>query len=119
MPHTLTIHELTAQFAAQQLTAREATQACLDRIAELNGKVGALLTTADEHALSEADAIDKRRKAGEPLGAVAGLPVAVKDVLCTKDWTTTCASRMLESFVPPYDSTVVSKLRAADAVLIG
>ena len=70
-------------------------------------------------ALAQAEEIDRRRKAGKPLGRLAGLPVAVKDVLCTQGEPTTCASRMLENFRPPYDATVVAKLKAADAVLIG
>ena len=70
-------------------------------------------------ALARAEEIDRRRKAGKPLGRLAGLPVAVKDVLCTQGEPTTCASRMLENFRPPYDATVVARLKAADAVLIG
>ena len=69
--------------------------------------------------MEEADAIDRRRAAGKPVGRLAGLPVAVKDVLCTSGWATTCGSRMLEHFVPPYDATVIARLRAADAVVIG
>ncbi|MBI2477470.1 MAG: Asp-tRNA(Asn)/Glu-tRNA(Gln) amidotransferase subunit GatA, partial [Planctomycetia bacterium] len=79
----------------------------------------AFLNVDADRALSQAKGIDARRRAGAKLGLLAGLPVAVKDVLCTKGWTTTCGSRMLEHFVPPYDATVVSKLIAADAVLIG
>ena len=63
--------------------------------------------------------MDAKRKAGRPLGALAGVPVAVKDVLCTKGVPTTCGSKMLENFVPPYDAHVVERLRAADAVLLG
>lgn len=114
-----TATELLAKLTAGSVTSVEITQACLDRIAEADAQVGAFLQVADERALGAAAEIDKRRAAGESVGALAGLPVAIKDVLCTKDWTTTCASRMLENFVPPYDSTVVAKLRAADAVLIG
>lgn len=72
-----------------------------------------------ELALQQAEQIDRRRKSGAKLGSLAGLPVAVKDVLCSAGELTTCASRMLENFRPPYDSTVVAKLKAADAVLIG
>jgi aspartyl-tRNA(Asn)/glutamyl-tRNA(Gln) amidotransferase subunit A len=111
--------ELLAELKAGRLTSVEITQACLDRIAEADGRVGAFLKVANEQALTDAAAIDGKRSAGKDVGGLAGLPVAVKDVLCTKGWTTTCASRMLETFVPPYDSTVVAKLRAADAVLIG
>ncbi|MEO1617224.1 MAG: Asp-tRNA(Asn)/Glu-tRNA(Gln) amidotransferase subunit GatA [Planctomycetota bacterium] len=72
-----------------------------------------------ELALRAAESVDERRAAGETLGVLAGVPVAVKDVLCTKDLPTTCASKMLQSFRPPYDATVVAKLRAADAVILG
>ena len=72
-----------------------------------------------ELALRQAEQIDRRRKSGAKLGPLAGLPVAVKDVLCSEGELTTCASQMLENFRPPYDSTVVAKLKAADAVLIG
>ena len=69
--------------------------------------------------LARAEEIDRRRAAGKPLGRLAGLPVAVKDLLCTKGEPTTCASRILENFRPPYDATVIARLKAADAVLIG
>jgi len=77
------------------------------------------LRVEPELALRQAEQIDQRRKSGAKLGSLAGLPVAVKDVLCSAGELTTCASRMLENFRPPYDSTVVAKLKAADAVLIG
>lgn len=114
-----TATELLAELNAGRATSVEITQAYLDRIDETNGKIGAFLSVAKEQALAAAQAIDKKRASGEAVGILGGLPVAIKDVLCTKGWTTTCASRMLENFVPPYDSTVVAKLRAADAVLIG
>ncbi len=79
----------------------------------------AFLRVDPSAALAQAEQIDRRRKAGKPLGLLAGLPVAVKDVLCTQGEPTTCASRILENFRPPYDATVVAKLKAADAVLIG
>ena len=110
---------LLTDLTAGRLTSVEVTQACLHRIAEVNGKLNAFLQVAGEQALADATAIDKKRAAGEAVGLLAGLPVALKDILCTKGWATTCGSRMLENFVPPYDSTVVAKLRAADAVLIG
>ncbi len=101
------------------ITAVELTQAYLDRIDAVESKVGAFLRVEGEAALAQAADIDARRKSGKPLGKLAGLPVAVKDVLCDRATLTTCASRMLENFRAPYDSTVVAKLKAADAVLIG
>ena len=81
--------------------------------------VGAFLRVTADRALEQAASIDARRAKGETLGVLAGLPVAVKDVLCDKGELTTCASKILEEFRPPYDSTVVAKLKSADAVLIG
>lgn len=102
-----------------ELSSVELTQAYLDQISATDKQVGAFLRVDAEAALARAADIDRRRQAGETLGKLAGLPVAVKDVLCDTDTHTTCASRMLENFRPPYDSTVVAKLKAADAVLIG
>ncbi len=120
MPLTdLSAAELLGLLSAKEASSREVTQAYLDRIAAVDDKVGAFLRVDAEAALAAADAIDQRRAAGEPLGRLAGLPVAVKDVLCQRGEPTTCASRMLENFRPPYDATVVARLKAADAVLIG
>ncbi|MFV1965805.1 MAG: Asp-tRNA(Asn)/Glu-tRNA(Gln) amidotransferase subunit GatA, partial [Pirellulaceae bacterium] len=101
------------------LSAVELTRAFLDQIETHDEAVCAFLDVAAEQALGRAEEIDRRRAAGDPLGRLAGIPVAIKDVLCTEGWTTTCGSRMLEKFVPPYDATVVAKLKAADAVLVG
>lgn len=84
-----------------------------------NSKLGAFVTIDRSGALERARGIDKRIKAGEKLGALAGVPVAIKDNLCTKDLRTTCGSRILESFVPPYSATVVEKLEAQGAVIVG
>jgi aspartyl-tRNA(Asn)/glutamyl-tRNA(Gln) amidotransferase subunit A len=111
--------ELVGQLAARKVTSVELTQACLDRIQQYDGAVRAFLRVDASAALAQAEAIDGRRASGEPLGRLAGLPVAVKDVLCSRGEPTSCASRMLENFRPPYDATVVAKLKAADAVLIG
>jgi aspartyl-tRNA(Asn)/glutamyl-tRNA(Gln) amidotransferase subunit A len=111
--------ELVRQLAAGEITSTELTRSYLDRIERHDGRVKAFLRVDPPAALSRAEEIDRRRKAGKPLGRLAGLPVAVKDVLCSQGETTSCASRMLENFRPPYDATVVAKLKAADAVLIG
>lgn len=103
---------------AGEATSVEITESYLKQIQQHDDKVGAFLST-DDSALEQAADIDRRRKAGEQLGSLAGLPVAIKDVLCTDGQRTTCGSKMLENFAPPYDATVVTKLRAADAVLIG
>lgn len=111
--------EQLESLAAGEFTAVELTEAYLKRIASLDSQVGAFLRVEKEAALVQAADIDARRTAGKPVGKLAGLPVAVKDVLCDKATVTTCASRMLADFRPPYDATVVAKLKAADAVLIG
>jgi aspartyl-tRNA(Asn)/glutamyl-tRNA(Gln) amidotransferase subunit A len=107
------------QLAAGEITSVELTQRCLNRIGRHDGAVRAFLRVDPSAALAQADQIDRRRKAGKPVGLLAGLPVAVKDLLCAQGELTTCASRILENFRPPYDATVVAKLKAADAVLLG
>ncbi|MBC8352351.1 MAG: Asp-tRNA(Asn)/Glu-tRNA(Gln) amidotransferase subunit GatA [Planctomycetes bacterium] len=114
-----TATELLAELTVGNVSATELTRVYLAQIEQNDEAIGAFLNVDAERALTQAKAIDQRRQAGEQLGLLAGLPVAVKDVLCTKGWTTTCGSRMLEQFVPPYDATVINKLKAADAVLIG
>jgi aspartyl-tRNA(Asn)/glutamyl-tRNA(Gln) amidotransferase subunit A len=111
--------KLVRQLAAGEITSAELTRSYLDRIGCCDGRVKAFLRVDPAAALARAEEIDARRKAGKPVGRLAGLPVAVKDVLCTQGELTTCASRMLEHFRPPYDATAVAKLKAADAVLIG
>ncbi len=114
-----TATELVRQLAEGKITSVELAKSYLDRIERHDGRVKAFLRVDPAAALTQAEEIDRRRKAGKPLGPLAGLPVAVKDVLCSQGEPTTCASRMLEQFRPPYDATAVAKLKAADAVLIG
>ncbi len=114
-----TAPELLAAMAAGDATAAEVTAAFLDRIAARDGDVHAFLHVDRDAALAQAEAIDRKRRAGEPMGLLAGLPIAVKDNLCTRGVPTTCSSKMLENFVPPYDATVIRRLRETDAVLIG
>ena len=111
--------ELAALLTAGDVTAREVTTAFCDRIETVEPHVQAFLHHDRDAALAQAEAIDQRRRAGEPIGKLAGLPVAVKDIVCAKGEPTTCGSRMLANFVPPYDAHVVARLRAEDAVLIG
>ena len=111
--------ELLELLSAGKSTSVEITQAYLDQIAKHDERIGSYLHVDPDAALKQAAAIDQRRQEGESLGKLAGLPVAVKDLFCDSDSLTTCASQMLKSFRPPYDSTVIAKLKAADAVLIG
>jgi len=101
------------------VSAVDLTQAYLDEISAHGETVGTFLTINSAGALAQAAEVDRKRSAGETLGQLAGLPVAVKDNICTQGLTTTCASRMLENFVPPYDAHVTTQLQNADAVLIG
>jgi aspartyl-tRNA(Asn)/glutamyl-tRNA(Gln) amidotransferase subunit A len=101
------------------LTSVELTEACLDRIAAVDGRVGAFLRVDRDGALKQAAEVDVWRASKKPVGRLAGLPIAVKDILCERGQLTTCASRMLENFAPPFDATVITKLRDAGAVLVG
>ena len=114
-----TATELLDLLGQGELTSVEVTGAFLDRIEAVDSKVKAFLRVDRSSALAQAEAVDERRKAGKKLGRLAGLPVAIKDLLCTEGEVTSCASRILENFAPPYDATVIRKLREADAVLIG
>lgn len=111
--------ELTRGFKEGKWTAVETTQLFLDRINANESKVHAFLSVDADRALADARKVDEKREAGESLGRLAGIPVAVKDLICTQEWATTCGSKMLETYRPPYDATVVEKLQAADAILIG
>ena len=114
-----TASELLALQASGGGTAAQITDAFLAAIRDREPKVKAFMLVDEADARRQADAVDAKRKAGKPLGPLAGVPVAVKDVLCTRGVATTCSSKILQHFVPPYDATVVAKLKAADAVLIG
>src|SRR2546427_403868 len=113
------IHELTDAYRRGGLTPTAVAEAYLARIDALDGRVGAYLTVMREQALAAARESELRWRAGKPLGPLDGVPVALKDVLCTRGVRTTCGSKMLEAFVPPYDATVVERLRAAGAVVLG
>jgi aspartyl-tRNA(Asn)/glutamyl-tRNA(Gln) amidotransferase subunit A len=111
--------ELAAAMAAGEASAVEIASAHLDRITAVDDKVRAFLHVAADDALAQAREVDRKRAAGEPLGALAGVPVAVKDLFTTVGMPTTCGSKILEGWVPPYESTITQRLRGAGAVLIG
>jgi aspartyl-tRNA(Asn)/glutamyl-tRNA(Gln) amidotransferase subunit A len=115
----LTIHELGARFRQNDATPTEAAREYLDRIAALDPKVKAYLTVTAEAALARAAEADARFKTGAPLGPLDGVPLGLKDVLCTRGVRTTAGSKILEGFVPPYDATVVARLARAGAVILG
>ena len=110
---------VAAAVAAGERTARSVVEDCLDRIAERDGEIGAFNLVLAEEALADADRIDAAVARGESAGPLAGVPVALKDNLCTRGIPTTCSSRMLEGWRPPYSATVVERLRAAGAVIVG
>lgn len=114
-----TAAELLALQAEGKASAREIADAFLAEAHAREPKLRSFLLLDDGGIKSQAVAIDAKRKAGQPLGKLAGVPIAIKDVLCTKSVRTTCASKILESFVPPYDAHVIERLKAADAVLFG
>ncbi|MBB2890333.1 Asp-tRNA(Asn)/Glu-tRNA(Gln) amidotransferase subunit GatA [Flexivirga oryzae] len=115
----MTAAEIAAALASGDTTSVEVTQAHLDRIADVDGDIHAFLQVDAEGALAAAKAVDDARAAGEQLGALAGVPIAVKDILATKGLETTAGSKILEGWIPPYDATVVSKLRAAGMPILG
>ena len=114
-----TAADLLRDLQARKLSSVELVNAYAERICARDGDIKAYLHLDIDAALARAKEIDDRRAAGKPVGKLGGLPVAIKDVLCTQGVKTTCASKILENFVPPYDATVIEKLKAADAVLIG
>ncbi len=115
----LTLRELTGALQRKAVSAREAAEGYLARMAEQEPEVGAYLTVTEKEALAAADSIDQRRAQGELLPPLAGVPCGIKDNICTRGIPTTCASRMLEHFTPPYDATVMERLQAQGAVMLG
>ncbi|MEV5209994.1 Asp-tRNA(Asn)/Glu-tRNA(Gln) amidotransferase subunit GatA [Micromonospora sp. NPDC053740] len=115
----MTATEIAALVAEGETSAVEVTQAHLDRIAAVDDRVHAFLHVDTEGALAAARAVDERRAAGEELGPLAGVPVAVKDVLATRGVPTTVGSKILEGWRPPYDATIVQRLRDAGTVMLG
>ena len=114
-----TAHELSARLQRREITARQLVEAALDRIGQIDGQINAFISVEADSALAHADDIDQRRGAGAALGPLAGIPLALKDVLCVRGGRTTCGSKILEHFIAPYDATTVERLRAVDAVFIG
>ena len=112
-------HELAAALRSGETSATEILESALRRIDEVDGSVRAYLQVTADHGRTQAAAVDERLRAGEDLPAVAGIPVAVKDVFCTKGIPTTAGSKILEPYVPPYDCTPWARLTAAGAVLTG
>jgi aspartyl-tRNA(Asn)/glutamyl-tRNA(Gln) amidotransferase subunit A len=114
-----TAGELLSLLSGGEISSEALTQEFLQAIRRRDARVRAFLHVEEEAALESAKSIDVRRRRGESLGPLAGIPVAVKDVLCTAGQPTTCGSKILQTFVPPYDAHVVTRLKGADAVVLG
>jgi len=114
----LTIHEANELLKSREISSVELTRSCLDRIEQVDSKVKALITVTGETALKQAELADERIARGNAR-LLTGIPAIIKDNMCTKGIRTTCSSKMLEKFVPPYNATVISKLNDAGMVLIG
>ena len=115
----LSAADLAGKIAARELSSVEVTQAHLDRIGEIDGELGAFLHVGASEALAAAKSADEAIAAGQAPSALAGVPIALKDVFTTVDAPTTCGSKMLEGWVSPYDATVTAKLRAAGIPILG
>lgn len=115
----LPLYTLSRKLASGELSSREATAAYLQAIKEKEPSIGAYLTVLEESAIKKAAEVDEKRAAGKTLSPLAGVPAGIKDNICTKGVRTTCASKMLENFVSPYNAGVIERLEEADAVLLG
>ena len=112
-------HDLAGMLRAGECSALEVADSCLTRIDAVEDRVKAFLAVTADRARDQARRIDERLKQGEERRAVAGIPLALKDVLCTKGVATTCGSKILQSYVPPYDCTPWEDLHAGGSVLVG
>lgn len=115
----LTAHELKEKILSQEISAEELTSAVFDRIDRVEDRINAYVTLTREAAAKKAKEIDKRIGGNEPVGTLAGIPIAFKDNICTLGVRTTCASHMLENYIPPYDATVVERIKQQDGIIIG
>ncbi len=117
--YTLSITEAGKLLRERKISSVELTRAHLDRIRAVEDKVRAFTLVTDDLALKQAEAADRHFKNGDTIAPLTGIPLAIKDVICTKDITTTCGSRMLENFKPPFDATVMERLNADGVVMLG
>ena len=114
----LTIHQAHELLKRKEISSLELTKSTLERIAEVENKVHACVTVTEELALKEAKEADSYIRSGN-ISPLTGIPTLIKDVMCTKGIRTTCCSKMLENFIPPYDATVIQKLKAQKAIILG
>jgi len=116
--YELTIHEAHNLLKNREISSQELTKSVLDRVESVEPRVGAYITVAGETAMAQAELADKTI-AEDNITPLTGIPLAIKDLICTKDLRTTCASKILENFVPPYDAFAIKKLKKAGAVIVG
>ena len=116
---SMSIKEMVLKIKSQEITSEELVHSYIDQIKEREKDVNAFLTLMCDEAIEKAKEIDEKIKNGEKTGKLVGIPIAIKDNICTEGTKTTCASKMLEDFIPPYNATVVKKLLAEDAIIIG
>ncbi|MBQ6860910.1 MAG: Asp-tRNA(Asn)/Glu-tRNA(Gln) amidotransferase subunit GatA [Clostridia bacterium] len=114
-----TAHEIHEKYINKELKVVDVVKAFFEKIKTDDEKIKAYITLCEEEALKEAEEVQARIDNGEEIGPLAGIPIAIKDNMCTKGTKTTCASKMLENFIPPYDATVVTRLKEAGAIIIG
>ncbi|HBO85097.1 MAG: aspartyl/glutamyl-tRNA amidotransferase subunit A [Deltaproteobacteria bacterium GWC2_42_11] len=117
--YNLTIHQLNEKLVKREITSSELTEIFLKRIEGVDGKIKAYLTITPEDALMQARDADKRLVSARDITLLTGIPISVKDIFCTKGIRTTCASKILNNFIPPYDAAVIKKLKDAGAIILG
>jgi len=116
--YELTIAQAVEEMATERVSSVELTQSCLDRIEEVDSELQSFITVDQEGSLDQAVNADRKRENGEG-GLLCGIPLSIKDLLCTKDLKTTCGSKILKDFIPPYDATVIEKIRREGGVILG
>ncbi|MBR5496212.1 MAG: Asp-tRNA(Asn)/Glu-tRNA(Gln) amidotransferase subunit GatA, partial [Oscillospiraceae bacterium] len=114
-----TASTLNKMLVNKECSSAEITESVFSQIDKVEDRVKAYVTLTKETAMAQAKAVDEKIAKGEKIGKLSGIPIAIKDNICTKGVATTCSSKMLENFVPPYDATVMEKLNACDIVMTG
>src|SRR5688572_9356229 len=116
---SLTLHEASEKLRKREVSSQELTEAVFRRIAQTDGILRSYITVCRDAAIAQAKEADNRLKQGPAASPLLGIPIALKDNLLTRGLRTTCASRILDNFIPPYDATAVAKVRSAGAVITG